>query len=121
MITILKTDHPRVVGFKMSGKLKDEDYSAFVPQADKIVADAHGKVRVLVQFEDFRGWDLHGAWDDFKFGVKHYSDTERIAVVGDRKWEEWLARMWKPFTVSEVRFYDTDRADEAWAWLHEGL
>ena len=41
MITIIKTDHPRVVGFKMSGKLKDEDYSAFVPQADKIVADAH--------------------------------------------------------------------------------
>lgn len=121
MITVMQTNHPRVVGFKMSGKLKDEDYSNFVPVADRIVAEAHGKVRLLVQLEDFHGWDLHGAWDDFKFGVKHYADTERIAMVGEKKWEEWMTRLWKPFTQAEVRYFDVKKIQQAWDWVREGL
>jgi hypothetical protein len=41
---------------------------------------------------------LRAAWDDLEFGLKHYSDFERIAMVGDRKWEEWMANFCKPFT-----------------------
>ena len=68
---------------KLSGKLHDEDYRQFVPMIESILT-AEGKVRLFVQFEEFQGWDMHAAWDDFKFGLKHYSDFERIAMVGDR-------------------------------------
>ena len=40
------------------------------PDAYRLAAE------VAIQLEDFHGWDLHAAWDDLKFGLKHYSDFE---------------------------------------------
>ena len=118
MIEQLQTDSPKILGFKLSGKLHDEDYHTFVPAVEEAIA-AGGKVRLLAQFEDFHGWDLHAAWDDLKFGIKHYSDFERIAMVGDKKWEEWMARFCKPFTRATVKYFDAANAETAQAWLRE--
>ena len=120
MIAAVQTDSPKIVGFRFSGKLHDEDYKSFVPAIDAVVA-SEGKVRLLLQFEDFHGWDLHAAWDDFKFGMKHYGDFERIAMVGDRDWESWMAMLCKPFTRASVRYFDASETEAAWAWLHEDM
>jgi len=115
MITPLKSDGP-ILGFKMSGKLHDEDYRQFVPVVETAI-QAHGKVRLLAQFEDFRGWDLHALWDDTKFATKHCADVERIALVGDKKWQEWMAKICKPFTRAKLRYFDIREAEVAWEWL----
>ncbi len=120
MIETLPTDSPKIMGFKLSGKLHDDDYQSFVPAVETVVTAA-GKVRLLAQLEDFHGWDAHAAWDDFKFGLKHYADFERIAIVGDRKWEAWMAQLCKPFTKAKVRYFDASQVDAAWAWLREGV
>jgi SpoIIAA-like len=119
MIEQIPTGVPKILGFKLSGKLHNADYQTFVPAVEAAVA-AEGKVRLLAHFEDFHGWDLHAAWDDLKFGIKHFSDFERIAMVGDRKWEEWMARFCKPFIHAAVRYFDASEAEAAWAWLREG-
>ena len=118
MIATIETGSPKVVGFKLTGKLHDEDYQQFVPTIETILT-AEGKVRLFIQLEDFHGWDLHAAWDDLKFGLKHYSDFERIAMVGDRKWEKWMASLCKPFTKARVMFFDSSAVDAAWKWLQE--
>ena len=118
MITTFETGSPQVVGLKLSGTLHDEDYEWFVPMMEGILTVV-GKVRLFIQLEDFHGWDLHAAWDDLKFGLKHYSDFERIAMVGDRKWEEWMASLCKPFTTARVMFFDSSAVDAAWKWLQE--
>lgn len=120
MIEILQTGSAKILAFKLSGKLHDEDYQIFVPAVEAAVA-AQGKLRLLAQFEDFHGWDPRAAWDDLKFGVKHYSDFDRIALVGDRQWEEWMARLCKPFTRAVVKYFDADHADSAWAWVQEDI
>ena len=116
MIETIETGSPKVLGLKLCGKLHDEDYRQFVPKWETILT-AQGKVRLFVQFEDFHGWDLHAAWDDLKFGLKHYSDFERIAMVGDRKWEKWTANICKPFTKAKVKYFDKFEVDAAWKWL----
>jgi hypothetical protein len=80
---------------------------------------AEGKVRLFIQLEDFHGWDLHAAWDDFKFSLKHYSDFDRIAMVGERKWEEWIASFCKPLTKAKVKYFDRSEVYAAWKWLLE--
>jgi hypothetical protein len=55
MIEILTGLPAHTVGFKMSGKLHDEDYKKFVPLVDAEIAK-DGKVNVLAQFHDFHGW-----------------------------------------------------------------
>jgi hypothetical protein len=120
MIERLQTGSPKIIGFKLSGKLHDEDYKTFVPAVEAAVA-GKGKVRLFAQFEGFHGWDLHAAWDDMKFGVKHYADIERIAMVGDRNWQKWMAKICKPFTQAAVKYFDATEVDAAWAWLREGI
>ena len=118
MIEQLETGSTKILGFKLSGKLHDEDYKTFEPAVDAAVA-AGGPLRLFVTFEDFHGWDLHAAWDDMKFGIRHYADFDRIAMVGDRQWEEWMARLCRPFTRATVKYFDAAQADAARAWLHE--
>ena len=118
MIETIETGSPKVVGLKLTGKLHDEDYRRFVPMIESILT-AEGKVRLFVQFEEFQGWDMHAAWDDFKFALKHYSDFERIAMVGDRRWEKWMASVCKPFTKAKVKYFDRSEVDAAWTWLRQ--
>ena len=118
MIETIETGSPNVVGFKLCGRLRDEDYKQFMPKMETMLT-AEGKVRLFVQFEDFHGWDMHAAWDDLKFGLKHYADFERIAMVGDRRWEKWMAAFCKPFTRAEVKYFDRSEVETAWKWLQE--
>jgi hypothetical protein len=120
MIETLQMDSPKTIGFKLSGKLHDQDYQSFVPTVETFLA-AEGKVRLFVQFDDFHGWDLHAVWDDFKFSLKHYGDFQRIAMVGDRKWQAWMAQVCKPFTKATVRYFEAAQVDDARAWLREGV
>jgi hypothetical protein len=118
MIETLESGAPNVVAVKLSGKLHDEDYKHFVPTIEAAVAH-EGKVRLLAQFADFHGWDWHAAWDDLKFGLRHYSDFDRIAMIGDRRWEAWMTTFAKPFTKANVRYFDVSDADTAWKWVQE--
>ena len=119
MIETLSTSSPKVIGYRLSGKLHDEDYEVIRASVDAAIA-AEGKVRLLFQLEDFHGWDLHAAWDDFRFGINHYRNFDRIAMVGDRNWERWLAVLGKPFTTAKVRYFDASEVDAAWNWIGEG-
>jgi hypothetical protein len=118
MIKTLDRTNGRILGFALSGKLHDEDYRDFVPAVDAAVA-AHGNIRLLAHFVDFHGWDMHALWDDIKFSTTHCSKVERIALVGDRLWEEWMAKVCKPFTLAHIRYFEASRIDEAWTWLEE--
>jgi hypothetical protein len=49
MIEQLPESRGKILGFKMSGKLHDEDYKTFVPLIDS--AAKEGKVQRLAQFQ----------------------------------------------------------------------
>ncbi|HVM49641.1 MAG TPA: STAS/SEC14 domain-containing protein [Candidatus Acidoferrum sp.] len=116
MIEQLSRSGGRVLGFRMSGKLHDEDYQQFLPLVETAM-QANGKVRLLALFQDFHGWDLHAVWDDTKFAARHRSDVERIALVGEKAWEKWMALVCKPFTKAEIRYFDAADVESAWKWL----
>lgn len=118
MIETLPTNFPKVVGLRLSGRLHDEDFKRFEPSIETILT-TDGKVRLFIQFDDFHGWDLHAALDDLKFSMRHYSDFERIAIVGDRRWERWMATFCKPFTHARVKYFDKSEIDAAWTWLRD--
>ena len=117
MIERLVSPSDKVLGFKLSGKLRDEDYKAFVPAID--AAAGTGKVRLLALFHDFHGWDLPALWDDIKFATTHRTKFDKIALVGEKSWEKWMAGVCKPFTMAKVQYFDAADIDKAWAWLQD--
>jgi hypothetical protein len=118
MVDQLPRSKGNILGFLMSGRLHDRDYAQFVPIIESAV-DEFGKVRLLAQFHDFHGWDPHALWDDIKFSSRHCHDVERIALVGDKKWEHWMAGVCKPFTKATIQYFDVADEERAWAWLEE--
>jgi hypothetical protein len=60
-----------------------------------------GKGNVLVQFQNFPGWDQHALRDNIRFSTTHCAKITRLALVGDKRWETWMASFCKPFTLSD--------------------
>jgi hypothetical protein len=119
MIKQLDSGSLKVMGFEMSGKLHDDDYKTFVPIVDQAV-ESQGKIRMLAHFHNFHGWDAHALWDDIKVATKHCTHIERIALVGEKKWEKWMAAVCKPFTMATVKYFDASELPAAWTWVREG-
>jgi hypothetical protein len=106
----------KLLEVEVSGKLLVEDYQRFVPEFEQLVAQ-HGKIRVLFQMTDFHGWTAGALWDDIKFDLKHFRDIERLAIVGESKWQEGMSMFCKPFTTATIRYFDHEHLAEARAWL----
>jgi hypothetical protein len=100
----------------LTGKLQRQDYDLFKPAVDHAIAQ-HGKLRMLVRMHDFDGWTSSAAWEDTKFGARHFRDIERLAMVGETKWQHAMAVFCKPFTTAEVRYFEHDQIEAARAWL----
>ncbi len=115
-MTLKELNEGRQMAIEVSGKLEHADYERFVPEADRLI-QKHGKVSVLFTMHDFHGWSLRALWDDLKFDARHFRDFERIAVVGETRWQEWMADFCKPFTTGEVRYFDAGKESDAEIWL----
>jgi hypothetical protein len=108
----------KLVNVHVSGRLEKADYEHFVPEFERLVRQ-HGKLRLLFDMAGFHGWEASSAWEDFKFSIKHLSDIEQIAMVGEKKWQHGMAIFCKPFIKAEVRYFDQAAAAEARIWLGE--
>lgn len=102
----------------VSGKLAKTDYEGFVPEFERLVR-LHGRLRVLFDMTDFHGWEVGALWEDIKFDVKHFADIERLAMVGETKWESGMASFCKVFTKATIRYFDHVQSAEARRWLGE--
>ncbi len=102
------------ITLKATGKLTHQDYLVLVPmltQAIRTIPDA--KVNMLLDATEFEGWELEAAWDDFKFGVEYKDVFLKIAIVGTKTWQEYLAKMGDWFMDGEVKFfYDLNKAKD---------
>jgi hypothetical protein len=102
----------------VSGKLVKTDYDQFVPEFERLVR-RHGKLRVLFDMTGFHGWEAGALWADTKFAIKHFADIERLAMVGEKRWQHGMATFCKPFTKASIRYFDHADAAEARNWLVE--
>lgn len=116
MVEIQELAGGKVLAVKMSGKLAKADYERFVPEAERLIRQ-HGKIRVLCEMHDFHGWELGALWEDLKFDWKHFRDIERLAMVGDSRWEKGMAAFCKPFTTAKIKYFDQSQIDQARAWI----
>ncbi|QDS91491.1 hypothetical protein FF011L_02210 [Roseimaritima multifibrata] len=116
--SVTEIENGKTIELSLTGKLSSEAYEEFVPVIEAQIA-AHGKVRMLVVMHDFHGWDASALWADTKFAMKHFKDIERLAIVGETKWEKGMATFCKPFTTASIKYFDHAKIDDARAWLQE--
>jgi hypothetical protein len=115
-IELIATD--KLLEVRATGKHTKEFYEEFVPTVERMITES-GKLRILFIMHDFHGWTAGAMWEDIKFDVKHWNDIERLAIVGESKWEQGMAVFCKPFTKAKIRYFDQTEVDAARAWIGE--
>lgn len=108
----------KLIEVHASGKLTKEAYQEFVPMTEAAIKK-YGKVRILFIMQDFHGWDAGALWEDIKFDVKHFAHIERLAIVGETKWEHAMASFCRPFTTAKIKYFDSKDVEQARAWIDE--
>lgn len=104
----------------VSEKMEVDDYKRFVPAFERL-CKKHGKLDVLFQMDDFHGWTAGALWEDTKFAMQHFNDIQRLAIVGEKKWQKGMATFSKPFTKATVRYFDHKEAFKARKWFDESI
>ncbi|OQX73403.1 MAG: hypothetical protein B6D59_05780 [Campylobacteraceae bacterium 4484_4] len=100
---------------RVEGKLTHKDYELFVPFIENAIKDAKApKIKAYIDARGFKGWDIHGAWDDLKFGLKHNREFEKIAVVGNSWLEKAGINLSKIFMHGQMRYFEDPKEAKEW-------
>ncbi|WP_207426094.1 STAS/SEC14 domain-containing protein [Pedobacter sp. SYSU D00535] len=116
MFKYLREHQEDTMAVMVTGKLQRADYDSLLPELEQKL-QRYGKVNLYWEMKDFEGWDVSGAWQDLKLNVKHANDFRRVAMVGDKHWEQQLTSLMKPFSKAEIKFFDMSEAAEAKVWV----
>lgn len=119
-VELFEEDGGKILIISVNGKLTREDYKSFVPKVEELILK-FGKIRVVFEMRDFHGWDAGALWEDIKFDVRHFSDIESSAMVGDKKWEKTMSVFCKPFTKARIKYFDLTEIYKAYEWIRAGL
>lgn len=82
------------------------------------VIRAQGKVRILVLADQFAGWERGGDWNDFSFQEQNDPCIEKMAIVGDKRWEDLaLIFVAKGLRSFPIEYFEASDRDKAQAWI----
>jgi hypothetical protein len=117
-IGIERVNNDFFLSLKAIGTLTHDDYNVITPMIDAAMQEVPtAKIKALFDVSEMHGWELRAAWDDFKLGLKHGSEFEKIAIYGHKHWQEIIANIGSWFISGEVEFFEDDQ--KAIEWLNE--
>lgn len=117
-IELTEAKDGKVLVVNLIGTLVKQDYPPLVAEFKRLAA-RYGKIRVLLDMTRFEGWDASAIWPEIKFDVEHLNEMDRMAVVGEKRWQHAIAEFAKPLTTAQTRYFDGSESTEAAAWLAE--
>ena len=107
----------KLLQLKIRGLFMKADHDRII-QIAKEAIERSGKVQALVMLEAFEGWERRGDWGDVSFIIEQGQHIEKMAIVGDEKWQDdVVAFTAKGFRATTVEFFTPPRLHEALTWL----
>jgi stage II sporulation SpoAA-like protein len=110
------SEQGNLIRVDVSGKLTRKDYQQLIAAWDALIS-REGSMRMLLVMQDFHGWEVGAAWDDLRFGMKHVSQIERVAMVGEKFWQKCLAKVGALIMTEKVKYFDSTDLAAAGQWV----
>lgn len=106
-----------ILAARITGMLTHPELVALQQAASDIIRQ-QDKVRLLLVTENFGGWQRGGDWGDLSFQLEHDAHIEKMAIVGEKKWED-LALIFasKGFRSFPIEYFPATDVAKARAWL----
>ncbi len=116
MLKILPKSTDKILAIKVSGELTHEDYEEILPLLDaKVKGGDH--LYLWIDITEFTGMTAHALVDDFLSSMKYWWDFNAVAVIGNKKWEEYFTKFGNYLSPADVKFFKPENGDDAWVWL----
>lgn len=116
MSATITDNRGKILTVKVSGRLTQLELASAQKQALGIFKK-EGAKRLLVVVEDFEGWGK-GYWGDMSGQISIDPFIERMAVVGDRKWEGLaLLFVGKGIRHLAIEYFPTSDLAKAQEWV----
>lgn len=120
LIGLERRDDDFFLSLKAVGKLTHADYEKITPMLDGALGSVQSPVvYALFDIRELEGWELEAAWDDFKFGMKHRNDFQKIALVGHDAWEGKFSEIAGWFMAGEIKFFQDKGKALEWLGMAE--
>jgi len=105
-----------VLCFRAEGKITEEDYTEhLIPDFHAaLLTSPNDKVRLLIDIRgvELKNYNIGALWEDTKFGISETSKMERLAIIGEKRWEEVFVSLSKPFFPNcQIEFFK-EKVDE---------
>ncbi len=107
------------LGYRITRPLDQQEVDQITDELEGTFS-VHGKLRLLIDLQSHPHEDLKALWEDLKFDFRHFSDIERLALVGGSDLEKWSTRAFGFLTFTDCRCFSRDQMTAAWNWLLEG-
>ncbi len=107
-----------VIAFRAEGDITREDYEeTLIPLAQEKIK-THKKIKLLYWIgEGFESFSAGAMWDDARFGLSHFSDFSKIAVVSDVDWIRTSVKVFAPLMPATVQVFHNAEIDDAKEWI----
>jgi hypothetical protein len=106
-----------VLAYEASGRLTRED--VLVVQQDLQRDDAVGR-RLLIDITQMDDAGVDAIWQDVKGALTYVRHVDRMAVIGDQRWQHWITRASDAVPGIDARFFEPEQRIEARSWLGAG-
>lgn len=119
MIELLPDMPEKVIGIRVSGRLRGDELRDFKPEIERVLET--GEVRIVeVIAPDYEGFGPGGFLEDLKLGLgtvlPHHSAFKRIAVVSDKDWVAHVLHAVAWMVPGEFAVFSLDDLDRAIQW-----
>lgn len=118
MFQELPVNEKSLYAFKATGRLSEQDYQEFIPRIESLL-ETESPLSLYIELDQVSAWALTAVWEDFKFGLSHQKDFEKIAIVGDNRWQQLMTVLGNAFTEAEIRYFSHSQTHQAWDWLKQ--
>ncbi|MGB1199344.1 MAG: STAS/SEC14 domain-containing protein [Thalassotalea sp.] len=116
-IGIERVNQDVFLAIKAVGKLTHADYEAISPMINSALSQVkHPEVNVLIDGTELKGWEARAVWDDFRLLLKHNNKFRKVAIYGNKNWQETLSKVGAWFISGEVEYFSDQQ--EAFNWLN---
>jgi hypothetical protein len=120
MFEIMSESSGNVLGVRAKGVITRKDYEQLVPMCEDLIR-REGNICVLIDMKNFE-LESPAAWlADIEFGREFHNKIEKMAIVGDKRWEAWLTDFSTPFYARDAKYFNITDIHHAWNWVKEGI
>ena len=114
MIKFLERSKDNVIGFEASGEITESEELEAIKKMDEVIKK-HGKISWLAIVDTVKYTSLRAMYEDMSWCLKNLKHFDRMAVVGDKKWEELLIK--SDGLVFGEKYFDKSHLEDAWKYV----